>query len=476
MSSAALPSYLASARPNPLDKRGPWYMNTAPSYAGIFLWVAFYDSLGETLRLGSLGAALLGLVLAALISHFLFYYVFGLLGMRTGLPLYVVGSSTFGTRGGYLFPGIFMGLLQIGWYSVATFFAAKLVLRVFVADKSPLLKTIFDAAEAERGFSIVFIIVAAVWGYIFALVGALGIRYVARVSQFFPIVPLVMLIIAALGAAPGLGRFASPATQPSTWAAAGLMIQLVIGFFATAGAAGVDFGLNSRNERDVSLGGLSGIALAALVAGGLAVVTVAGAHGLDPHLAGFSFTGSLGTASPALAKVMFLLFAIGSMAPACFCSFIIGNSLSTMIPSVPRMTWTLGGATIGIVLAALGLAGNLAPFFGLIGASFGPICGAMVADFLLSGRKWAGPRAGISIPGYAAWIIGFLVGISNNDMVTRLLGGPGHEILSRAHPTAVYSFVVGFVVYAILAGAGLQGRPVALPAAQPAPAQPAVQG
>ena len=132
-----------------------------------------------------------------------------------------------------------------------------------------------------------------------------------------------------------------------------------------------------------------------------------------------------------------------------------------MIPSVSRMVWTLGGATIGIILAALGLAGNLAAFFGLIGASFGPICGAMVADYLLSGRKWAGPRAGVSIPGYVAWVIGFLVGISNNAMVTKLLGS---EIVPDWHPTAVYSFIVGFVVYAVLAKAGLQGKPVTLPA------------
>jgi cytosine permease len=460
MSSQPLPSYLASARPNPLDKRGPWYMNTAPSYAGIFLWIAFYDQLGKTLQVGGLWAALIGLLLAALISYFLFYRVFGLLGMRTGYPLYVVGSSTFGTKGGYIFPGIFMGLLQIGWYSVATFYSAKLVLQALGVDAA-MTKTVFDPDETLRGFSIVFIVVAAVWGYIFATVGALGIQYVAKVSQFFPIVPLIMLVIAAIGGASGLEKFEPAGENLSTLAAMGLMIQLVIGFFATAGAAGVDFGLNSRHEKDVSLGGLTGIALAAFVAGGLALLTVAGAHGLDPKLTSFSFAGSLGTASPALAKVMFLLFAIGSMAPACFCSFIIGNSLSTMIPSVPRMTWTLGGATIGIVLAALGLAGNLASFFGLIGASFGPICGAMVADYLLSGRKWAGPRAGVSIPGYVAWIIGFLVGICNNAMVTRLLGD--REILSGSHPTAVYSFVVGFVVYAVLAKAGLLSKPVSLP-------------
>ena len=47
---------------------------------------------------------------------------------------------------------------------------------------------------------------------------------------------------------------------------------------------------------------------------------------------------------------------------------------------------------MSVVLAITGVAANLVPFFQIVGASFGPICGAMAADYLLSGRKWAGPR------------------------------------------------------------------------------------
>ncbi len=75
-----------------------------------------------------------------------------------------------------------------------------------------------------------------------------------------------MLIVAAIGGASGIGEFEPKGEDLSALAGACLMIQLVIGFFATAGAAGVDFGMNSRNERDVSLGGLTGIGLAILVA------------------------------------------------------------------------------------------------------------------------------------------------------------------------------------------------------------------
>ena len=108
---------------------------------------------------------------------------------------------------------------------------------------------------------------------------------------------------------------------------------------------------------------------------------------------------------------MFLLFTIASIPATCFCAFIAGNSLNTMIPSVPRVASTMCGATIGIILAVTGVAANLICFFLIIGASFGPICGAMAADYLLSGKRWAGPRQGINLAGYGAWLVGFIVGI-----------------------------------------------------------------
>ncbi|MHC4194618.1 MAG: cytosine permease, partial [Planctomycetota bacterium] len=113
MSNGMLPNYLSMAKPNPAENRAPWYKNTAPTYAGIFLWVVFYMKIAEgTLSQAGLGLSLLALVVAALICYFLFYLVPGLFGMKTGYPLYVVGSSTYGTRGGFVMPGLLMGLLQ----------------------------------------------------------------------------------------------------------------------------------------------------------------------------------------------------------------------------------------------------------------------------------------------------------------------------------------------------------------------------
>jgi len=160
---------------------------------------------------------------------------------------------------------------------------------------------------------------------------------------------------------------------------------------------------------------------------------------------------------------MFILFAIASFAPACFCTFIAANSVGTMFPRVPKMGSALAGAVVSIILAASGVALNLIGVFGIIGASFGPICGSMAADYLLSGCKWSGPRKGINLAGYISWAVGFVVA------VLPMVGG---ETFSFITPAPVIAFVIGFVLYIILVKAGLQ-PPVVEMAAAPAPAESA---
>lgn len=433
-----LPDYISKAVPVPREKRAPWYVNTAPSYAGVFLWVAFYQSMAEgTISRAGVGACLLGLAVAGLLSWALYYYAPAVLGMKTGYPLYVIGSSTFGTRGGFLMPGLLMGILQVGWFAVSTFYATKYLLSGV-------------RSEAQAG-SPLFIVVAILWGIIIGYVGVKGIKYVARVALFLNLIAFLMVLVVFLQTRGGVAQYQAP--EPQTWAGVTLVIQLVIGFFATAGAAGADFGMNNRNLRDVRLGGFVGIALAVLYAGGLPLMSVAGARALNPGLTSYGYDAVIGTVGGLLATAMFFLFAIASIAPACFCAFIIGNSFATMFPSIPRMTSTLTGVAIAIVLAITGVAANLAGVFTIVGASFGPICGAITADYLLSGRRWAGPREGINWAGYISWALGFVVGI-----IPFLPVSDSFKI--AAQPAVVWSYVVGFVVYAVLAKAGLQPKTV----------------
>ena len=433
-----LPEYLAKASPNPTSNRAPWYSNTAPSYAGIFLWITFYQAIAQgTLDRAGVAGSLIAILVAALLSYGLFYYVPAMLGMRTGYPLYVVGSSTFGTAGGYLMPGLLMGLLQVGWLSVGYYFSAKFILTGL-------------GQNADYGTPL-FIAVAVVWGYATAYIGVKGIALVARFSLFLNIVPLLMTLFVFFQTAGGISNYTPP--TPNLFVGFTLMLQIILGFFATAGAAGADFGMNSRDQRDVKLGGLVGVTVAICYAAGIPLLSVAGVHGLNPAATGYLYENAIGSIGGFLASAMLLLFAVASITPACFSAFIAGNSFSTMLPGVSRMASTMAGVTVAIVLAVTGVAANLIGFFSIIGASFGPICGAMAADYILSGRKWAGPREGINWAGYGAWAVGFLVGILPFLPVSE-------DVKTYSQPAALYSFIAGFVMYVILAKAGLEPRAV----------------
>jgi cytosine permease len=436
---SSLPDYVRSSVANPLSNRAPWYKNTFPSYAGIFLWVAFYLGLAQpTLSQAGLGPCLAGLLVGGILCFLLYYYAPAMLGMQSGRTLYIVGTSTFGTTGGYLMPGLLMGVLQIGWFAVATYYATDYIMRGMHQQSRTL-----------------FIVIAVVWAYGLAWVAIKGIQYVSRVAQFLNWVPLIMIVAVFWANHGGLAAYRPPAEHP--WDAFLTMISLVIGFFATAGAAGADFGLSSRNRSDVFWGGLTGITLAVLVAGGLPVLSVAGHIGLSGGKPDYDFASTI-TGVGALAPLMFFLFAIASMVPTCFCTFIAANSFGAMLPRIPRGVSTLVGVTIGAILAITGVARDLVGFFNIVGASFGPICGAMTADYLLAGKKWSGPRQGINASGYVAWALGFVVGI-----LAQIPGVPASWVHAD-RPAVLFSYLTGLIVYWAFATAGMRPPVVPIPA------------
>jgi len=479
MANGTLPGYLASAKPNPAANRAPWYKNTAQVYAGIMLWFVFWHEVplgsglkgaagfsefaGGTLAQG-LGVALLGLIVAALICHFLFYLVPGMLGMKTGLPLYIVGTSTYGAQGGFLMPGFLMGVLQFGWLAVNGFFAGFLLVKPFFADPGQAMG------------SIPHIIVASAWIILGAFMGVMGIKYVARVATFLPLIPLAILVILLVPTIGGVASFDSQALVRagqqfttdkgdvikalpalSVFGVIALLATYVVGFFATAGAAGADFGMNNRHAKDVHLGGLVGVALSTVFAGGAALLIVAGAYGSGLVTGGVVQATSLmdNIVGKNTAAVLMYLLAIAAFPPACFSAFIAANSFKTTLPNVKPLISCGLGTIVAIVLSATGWAGDAVGVFKIIGASFGPVCGAMMADYLLSGCKWNGPRAGFNPAGWISWILGFAVGAA--DFIPGLAG--------KVPCPPVAAFIVGFILYLLLAKIGLQSKTLEMPAA-----------
>ncbi|MCK5271521.1 MAG: hypothetical protein KAJ52_03050, partial [Sedimentisphaerales bacterium] len=390
-----------------------------------------------------LGIAFVGLIFSALLCHFLFYLIPGLLGMKTGLPLYIVGTSTYGVQGGFLMPGFIMGILQFGWLGVNAYFVSLALAPLF--GGSPV---------AQKA-------IAVLWAALAAFVGLKGIQYVAKVATFLPLIPLIILVMMLSKTLGGVGEFdaqklvaagtaeGSEAVGLSVFGVIALCITYVVGFFATAGAAGVDFGMNNKDGKNVQMGGLIGIALATIVAGGAALLIAAGAFGAggkyalntaDPGFMGMVM-GSEGTG-----KTMALLLAIAAFPPACFSSFIAANCFKTTLPKVNPFISVGIGTAVSVLLAVTGWAGDVMGVFTVIGASFGPICGAMMVDYFLSGKKWAGPRAGFNMAGWISWAVGFVVGMAP------LVG------LADVPAAPLVAFIVGAVLYFVLAKAGLESK------------------
>ena len=197
-----LPDYISKAVPNPASNRAPWYKNTAPTYAGVFLWIVFYKTIAVgTLDRAGVGLCLLGLLVAGILSYALFYRVPAMLGMQTGLPLYVVGSSTFGTKGGYLMPGLLMGLLQVGWMSVNAFVSASFVLSAVGSKSGP--------------GSLSFSVIAGLWALAMGYIGVKGIAYVSKFSTFLNWIPLLMIIVVFASTARGVSITLCPLRLPT---------------------------------------------------------------------------------------------------------------------------------------------------------------------------------------------------------------------------------------------------------------------
>jgi cytosine permease len=426
-----LPGYVRLSVPIPPLKRSPWYTNTLPTYAGIFLWVGFYLKIaGPTIRYASVSVCVWGLLLAGFLCFALYYYVPAMLGMQTGQPLYVVGSSTFGTTGGYLIPGLLMGALQVGWVAVIASVAAEFILK-----------------GLGRTSAALFTIIVLLWAYSLGWIAIKGIYYVGRAARFLNWVPLAMILIVFLGNRVGVSQY----TVPDKDSLAGFLnvVTIVIGFFATAGAAGADFGMTNRDRKDIVLGGVLGIVGGTLIAGGLPILSVAGYLGRGARPVSFDYTNAIASVGT-LAPAMFFLFAAASVVPTCFSSFIASNSFATMLPTVPRSVSTVAAVTVSAVLAISGVADHLVGFFSVVGASFGPICGAMAADYLLSGGRWSGPRQGVNWAGYIAWAVGFIIGIPAFVPVLP------SAVVKADNPAVLYSFGAGFVIYFALARAGFR--------------------
>ena len=301
-----------------------------------------------------------------------------------------------------------------------------------------------------------------------------GIKYVAGVATYLPIIPLVVLLLGLVklgGSAGDYKPVADAAASGGAMKAIFLMVAAIVGFFATAGAAGVDICSSNRDKRDVSLGGIVGIVIAVIFTAGISVIAVAGAQASKMVDRDADDDYGVGEDdSPDIFAACMIGLTLAAFPGACFSSLIAANSFKTTMPKVNPFISVGIGAMASIILAVTGAAKELPSVFGLHRRLLRPHRGRDGGGLPHGRREMGRPRAGFNPAGWAAWLIGFIVGILPNPMLAPL----GIHVDVPCAPVA--AFIVGAVVYFVLAKMGMESRVIPLPAKGAAPApQPAAK-
>lgn len=482
-----LPASLRAALDEPPVPPKSWQDGVAPAFLAVGLSVVFLDRLApSTLLVGGLGPSIVGAVLAGLLAYWCLYYAPAMWGVRTRRPLAVVATSTFGARGAVVVPGLLLGVAYVVWFAITIDYATQYTLSGLATcgllDATQLASSPMANLAVPRPL---FLIVSATWAMASAVVGAVAVRLVAAVMSAYLIFPAIALAAAVVWAMPGVS--AGPIeTVPFTLGggrALAAMSQLVFAYLACVGLASVDWGAATKSERDVRNGGLAGLMLAVPVLATLALLVVAGSLGrAAPRIAGAGGEPLGPGARPAIARIVprlaaaqaepveptlrdvfargikgrlggvgLFVLALGLLGPSCSNPYMFARQFHAALPRVPRWGWSVLGALAAWSMIATGATRHVEMLFGLVGGLAAPAVGAMAADFARSRGVWPGPRRGVSLAGFTAWVTGTIAAYAvarwgENFVATRYL------------PSSIVGFAASFLMYAGLAAARLEPK------------------
>ncbi len=453
------PPSVRAAMASPALERKGWQKSLGPSLIGLFLWIGFFDQIPrETVGRSGLAWPVLGSAVGGILGYLLLFRVPTLWTYRTGRPLAVVFTSTFGIRGATMVPGWLIIAIQVVWIAIATHYASTLTLRglelLGLLDPSYHHNIVVGRVQFPSGL---FMVTAFFFGLAATMAGRYLVRVITALMAVYPIIIAVLLGITAALAIKGLPDYRVLLAGVRGGSAAGIIValiaaQMVFAFAAAGALSAAELGVVAQSERDVKLGGWVGLAGGSIVVATLSIMTVAGVfirygiavpvnretslsltfvHGVETVIGGRT------------AGAMLLAFGLAGLAPACFSSYIFTAQAYEAFPSVARTKWTILGFLTAWLLVIFGQVDHLYPVLGFVGALLAPVLGAMAADAYKAGGKWPGARVGVNPPGYFAWLAGAIVGVAP-------FAAPD-TAFARLQPASLIAFCAAFVTYLIAA-------------------------
>jgi hypothetical protein len=474
----------------PAERRS-WLAAIVPAYLGIFIWTPFYDRLwiNDLLRenLAWLFASAVG---AGIVCHVLFYRGLADWGFRTGLPVEMLATSTFGTAGARWITGVAVGLANVLIAAIAVDFSISSTLLGLCSCR------LLDPANLApvsigplRMAPLVFLATALYWTYIIGM--ATQLRLVGVVAGLMGVyTPVALLVLTAIAIYAGsalrvfsfnIPRSAISSVLRSTVVSGGpSALQLICGYFALAGLASAGRGALVKSRRDVLLGGATGIVIAAAWSASAALVVVAGTvehlgrtgssvdttiNHAEPLSFRWAVIETLG--GPAGGTIMMLL-GLAALAPAVYAAMAYGEKLRLIWPRWSETAWRWGGGLCACAIAITTCASRTELIFSLLGDLLAPVIGAMLADRLGQRGGWAGPRGAVNVAGLIAWAGGSAAALALDVAAIRSPGWSGWIT-----PTSVLGLIVSGILYRLLAAAGYEpaAEPEASAAGIPMPAR-----
>lgn len=339
---------------------------------------------GMTLK-NAVIAALAGYILAAVIMSFS-----GMMGADYGRPTAVIAKSSFGGTGARVVMSVVFSLSSFGWFAVQNAVCGKAF-----------------SAMMKDGLGIDFPIWLSIilWGVIMlvtAVQGIDGLKWLNNIA-----VPLLFVVF-FVGMIMCINKFG---TENLSSGITGESMSIFDGMVLTASlvASGTVIRPDiSRYQR--TRGGVWSATFIGMVPAGVALMAIGAV--LTKLTGEYDITVVLSAAGvPALGLIGLILATWTTNTSNAYCA---GLSIVMMLnlKEDKRAIATLVAGVIGTVIALTPLVNSLEAFVTLLGTTYFPISGVMLADYWIvrkgSPSNFSYER-GFNIAGFIAWILGVIV-------------------------------------------------------------------
>ncbi len=372
----------------PMEERKSW-VDVAMIQAGVMICVPSLmvgGMLAESMSM--VNAILSGVVGYAIIVVFM--VLVGIMGSDLGVPSCVTAEGIFGKQGAAKLISILFMVSMIGWFAVQNGVCGS---------------AFSNLIQAGTGIQIPIPVSTVIWGVIMLITAVYGINALDKLNKIAIPALVVVTVIGCVAAVRQFGteNLNQVIEHPTMTFAGGVV--LTISFMATGASTASDFTRYQKTRKDTILSSAIGVMPAGMAMLILGAVMTRIAQQYDISLV-FSTVGL-----PFLGMVVLILATWTTNTTNAYSAGL--NAVMVFnLKENKRSLATLLLGVIGIVLAAVGIAGYFETFLNFLGNAFMPVVAIFIMEYWVFGKgkpENFKMREGWYLIGLFSWILGFAV-------------------------------------------------------------------